>query len=150
MKKKCTNCKKNLFISDFSPNSNSNLGFTSHCKVCRAKKEADRRKNPQYKEKIKKYKLDPANKRRTKDSALKRLFGISIEEYDKMFQKQNGVCAICYRKEVASHIRSLAVDHCHKTGKVRGLLCTSCNQGIGHLKDSVVLLENAIRYLTEK
>ena len=74
-------------------------------------------------------------------------YGLTIEEYNQMFVDQNGVCAIC--KEQSQNGTNLCVDHCHTTGKVRGLLCTGCNVGIGRLKDSVELLESAIGYLTK-
>jgi hypothetical protein len=148
--KTCLTCKQTLSLDNFSPSGNDGkFCLKSHCKKCRAKAEANRREDPEYKLRIKRYKTDPKNKRRTKDMALRRLFGISIKDYDKMFDNQKGLCAICLRKEPASHVRTLAVDHCHITGRIRGLLCTPCNQGIGHLKDNIEILEKAIKYLKE-
>src|SRR5258705_11429755 len=66
---------------------------------------------------------------------LKRLYGLSIEDFDKMFQKQKGLCAICKNPQSES-IKSLAVDHCHKTGKVRGLLCNGCNLSVGNYENN--------------
>lgn len=63
-----------------------------------------------------------------------------------MLEKQKGVCAICFLPPL--EIR-LAVDHCHKTGKIRGLLCTACNNALGCMLDSVYLLGSAIAYLQE-
>lgn len=145
--KNCPSCKENKRLEHFGKNISHKDGIQSHCKKCRALKEKEKRKNPEYAAKIKRYKQDPKNKRATKDAALKRLFGISIEEYDTMHKNQNGHCAICNSEEVLSHIRVLSVDHCHKTGKIRGLLCTNCNQGIGHFFDKIELLKNAIEYL---
>lgn len=76
---------------------------------------------------------------------LKNFFNISIEEYNQMITKQNGVCKLC--KLPCPTGRNLAVDHCHKTGKVRGLLCVNCNKGIGLLKDDPYLLRSAASYL---
>ncbi len=76
---------------------------------------------------------------------LKSKWGLSLEDYDNMLQKQNGVCAICFEKCRSG--RRLAIDHCHKTGKIRGLLCGECNNGIGKLKDDPDLLRRAIKYL---
>lgn len=87
-----------------------------------------------------------------KDRRLRRLYGISLEEYDCLRNKQDGKCAICGSKgtETKSGTRyALAVDHCHITGSVRGLLCQDCNSGLGSLKDDVALLERAILYLKE-
>lgn len=83
---------------------------------------------------------------------LKRRFGIEIEQYTAMLEEQRGVCAICGKAEAATHrvtgqVRRMAVDHCHETGKIRGLLCTHCNAILGHAKDRTEVLEAAIRYL---
>jgi len=74
-------------------------------------------------------------------------YGIGLKEYDVMFNAQNGVCAICSKEPPNTHKKRLNVDHCHTTGKVRGLLCDACNRAIGLLKDSPDLLNKAISYL---
>lgn len=74
-------------------------------------------------------------------------YGLELEEVEAMYEAQGRRCAIC-RKDIVLGGRSGAkVDHCHKTGKVRGLLCSPCNTGIGCLKDDTQILANAIRYL---
>lgn len=80
--------------------------------------------------------------------SLKKNFGITIEQYDAMLKEQNGVCAICGNKCKSG--RRLAVDHCHKTGLNRGLLCANCNRGLGLFSDSTKLLIAAIKYLQRK
>jgi hypothetical protein len=80
-------------------------------------------------------------------------YGITRMEFKQMLENQKGVCAICKQPETAIDkrsglIRQLAVDHCHNTGKVRGLLCTHCNHGLGKFKDDVNLLQTAINYLS--
>ena len=91
------------------------------------------------------------NPDRVKHHEMKKRFGISGEDYDHMFDQQQGVCAICKRPETAKDKdggpRMLAVDHCHETGKVRGLLCTGCNTALGGFKDNVQLLDAAKNYL---
>lgn len=79
---------------------------------------------------------------------LKKLFGITTEQYDKMLHEQGGKCAIC-RTDQSGTERStyLCVDHDHETGKVRGLLCVTCNMGLGMFKDNVGLMAKAIDYL---
>lgn len=73
-------------------------------------------------------------------------YGITTEEYEAILKAQGGKCAICQRATGAS--KKLSVDHDHKTGEVRGLLCTPCNRDVlGHLRDSVVALLRAVRYL---
>ena len=79
-----------------------------------------------------------------KASYLKTRFGITLGDYDRMLAEQDGGCAICGR---ADPNFSLAVDHCHKTKRVRQLLCTKCNQGLGHFRDDPALLLRAIEYL---
>jgi len=76
---------------------------------------------------------------------IKAKYGISVAEYNKLFQKQNGVCAICGR----TNKRRLVVDHNHITGEVRGLLCDNCNKGIGLMGDSIPLFEKAIKYISK-
>jgi hypothetical protein len=69
-----------------------------------------------------------------------------------MYEEQNGVCWICEKRTRGrgEEKNTLAVDHNHKTGKIRGLLCSNCNTGLGNLRDSIELLEKAITYLKEK
>lgn len=91
--------------------------------------------------------LDPTKTARiARNSALKANYGITICEYDAMFKKQHGKCAVCNEK----YGKTLHVDHCHQTNIVRGLLCQKCNMAIGLLQDSVKLLNRAILYLKGK
>ena len=81
---------------------------------------------------------------------LKRRFGINKAEYEKLMAEQNHCCAICKKPErliLNGKQASLAVDHCHNKGFVRGLLCSKCNQGIGCFEDNVEYLKRAIEYL---
>jgi hypothetical protein len=80
-------------------------------------------------------------------AAYKRRYGITLEQYEAMMQKQNEVCAICQVPGATGSYGMLDVDHCHKTGKVRGLLCIKCNHAIGVLGDDVEGLMRAIKYL---
>ena len=83
-------------------------------------------------------------------ASMKAMYGVTLEWYDEQLARQNGVCAICGNPEVRvtkGSVRRLCIDHCHDTGKVRGLLCAACNTGIGNLKHSVALLEASIKYL---
>ena len=75
-----------------------------------------------------------------------REFGITLNEYNEMFEKQKGCCAICGRHQ-SEFKRSFDVDHDHKTGKVRGLLCFKCNVVLGFVNDNSNILENMIGYL---
>jgi hypothetical protein len=92
---------------------------------------------------MKKYRNE--NKEAKWESSIKRNYGIDASDYEEMMVKQEGKCSIC--KEVCSSNKRLSVDHCHLTGKVRGLLCSKCNTAIGLLKDDVALLSTATEYL---
>ena len=72
-------------------------------------------------------------------------FGINFDQYDTMLAEQHGVCAICQKKDICD--RLLAVDHCHITKKVRGLLCTNCNMALGKFQDSIEYLKKAVEYM---
>jgi len=84
-----------------------------------------------------------------KKSILKHTYGITLEEYNEFLRIQNNVCAICGSKN--KHYKTkkdlLCIDHCHKTNKVRGLLCHSCNRALGMLKEDIEIFKNAIIYL---
>ena len=75
------------------------------------------------------------------------LFGITLDVYNSVLAAQDGVCAIC--KAINLNGRRLSVDHDHRTGAVRGLLCHNCNSAVGHLKDNPLLIEAAAQYLRE-
>jgi hypothetical protein len=81
------------------------------------------------------------------DKQMQNNYGISLSTYDLMFIEQGGVCAICHLPQKSTRNERLAIDHCHETGKVRGLLCDGCNRGIGLLKDDYRILSSAASYL---
>lgn len=85
-------------------------------------------------------------KDRAKDRKLRITFGITLIQYNQMLKNQNNKCSICY-SEVANGKGAFHVDHCHTTGKIRGLLCHYCNVGLGNFKDNIATLANAIQYL---
>lgn len=89
-------------------------------------------------------------KERAKDLRLRREFHITLEQYYKVFKAQGGVCAICGKKyNKDGKLLILAVDHCHTTGLLRGLLCWPCNKGIAVFQDDEVRLANASNYIKE-
>ena len=81
------------------------------------------------------------------ETNIKKKYGIDSVSYYKLLEEQNGVCAICFSTCVLNE--KLSVDHCHDTGKVRGLLCNNCNTGLGKFKDNIKLLESSVLYLKE-
>jgi hypothetical protein len=109
--------------------------YYSPCKFCRNKQRKERRhNNPDWR----------------LHEVVRDLHGITGKEYKKMCSEQDNVCAICKNGETVKYkgkIRRLSVDHNHKTGKVRGLLCDDCNKGIGCFHEDIKALEVAIAYL---
>lgn len=89
------------------------------------------------------YAADP---RRFQSQVLKSKFGITLDDYDAMLVAQGGGCQICGAPPAGD--KRLAVDHCHETGRVRGLLCTPCNQALGLMRDDPNRLQRAIAYLS--
>lgn len=76
-------------------------------------------------------------------------YGLTLPEFESMLEAQNNKCSICGYSDTSDPNLFPVVDHCHDTEKVRGLLCMSCNMGLGKFKDDVNVLKNAIRYLEE-
>ena len=75
------------------------------------------------------------------------LYGVTPEQFEQMLEQQGGTCAICATDQWDSKGRGPSVDHDHATGKVRGLLCASCNNGLGRFRDDTALLRAAVKYL---
>ena len=78
-------------------------------------------------------------------------YGLTPESYNEMLEKQGGGCAICGSKDHGGAKRTtrFPVDHCHETGKTRGLLCHRCNRALGFFKDDIQTLQNAVKYLND-
>lgn len=108
-------------------------------------KEYDAANKDKRKEYNKEY--HETNKDNRREYNLLKKYGISLNDYNILFNKQNGCCKICGVNELLLK-GSLCVDHCHSTGKVRGLLCKACNLMIGNAKDDINTLNSAIIYLT--
>lgn len=79
-------------------------------------------------------------------SELKQKYGITTDQFDEMLAAQGGCCAIC-GTDTPKGSGTFHVDHCHTTGKIRGLLCINCNRGLGNFKDSLFFLQQAINYI---
>lgn len=85
---------------------------------------------------------------KNKLNRLKSAYGLTVDQYEQMLHDQNYSCKIC-NKHKSKQNKNLSVDHCHKTGKIRGLLCDCCNRGIGLLRDDAKILQSAVSYLLE-
>jgi len=88
------------------------------------------------------------NKNHRRSQQLIKKYGITLEDYEVMLESQNHTCKICGTDEPRG-VGAWKVDHCHTTGKVRGLLCNNCNVGLGNFKDNAAVLASAIKYLNE-
>ena len=155
MKKKCNDCRKIKLFSDFYKRT-ENGQPKSICKECdKRKRKIYYRKNKNRQDKSSKkwyFKNKQKADRKSKDWSLRRDFDITIEDYENILKNQNNKCALCEKSETIKRngkILSLAVDHDHRTGKIRGLLCFHCNTAIGKFKDDIGLLLKTISYLQE-
>lgn len=135
--KVCTHCQAALPLASFQKCSRNKDRLDYYCRECSSSirkrtKEYNRTNNQKYAEKRKK-------------RSLYKKYSISQLEYDKLLTEQDRKCAIC--KQPESTDKSLAVDHNHETGQIRGLLCQKCNTGLGLFKDDINLLRKAKAYL---
>jgi hypothetical protein len=145
-------------LSEFGKDKHRGDGLTTRCRSCRNAQnrhyfanhpEMRKKHNDLNKEKRKEYYSTPENKLKLRNNHLKKGFNLTHEDYEEMLKKQNGVCLICKRHRVASNKGHMTIDHCHATGKIRGILCSWCNRGLGVFEDNVQFLKNAIKYLKE-
>lgn len=141
----CHKCRGVFPTSEFTKNAKTLNGFGRTCRHCRQAYYAGRR--DEIKANAKQWYRD--NPDQYRDSKLRGKYGITLDDYKRLLASQGGVCALCGRAETFRHAKNLAVDHCHETGRIRGLLCASCNKGIGLLGDDPFRLVAAARYLYE-
>jgi Recombination endonuclease VII len=110
--------------------------------------ESAKRRRPKLREWEQKYRDRPESKMRQNNAYLKYKYGITLEDYFRMVEEQGGKCKICQREGTGRNLKGrMSVDHCHKTGRVRGLLCHPCNAALGLLQESREVLLKAIDYL---
>jgi hypothetical protein len=132
--KSCPICGELKERSEFYKWKSRQDGLTAYCKPC-------------FNDKNKKWQAENPDKLpnldQTRISNRKRNFGISENDYAQMLVDQDNSCAIC-KKEIGWES---AVDHCHTTGKIRGLLCRNCNLGLGGFKDNIETIRKAIEYV---
>jgi len=138
--KTCSKCKIEKPLSSFQPRHGHPYLLRSQCRPCKAAGSNASKKRTGYK-----WKRPPEQRRLHR---LKWQFGLTEQDYADLYTKHSGKCAICGTDEKDTHGRRLRVDHCHRTGRVRGLLCSQCNSGIGMLRDSETILKQAIKYLS--
>lgn len=160
--KRCNHCGETKSLDEFYGDRKAKDGRRPECKACNlaggARKYAA---NPQpYIDRVKKwqqenperlnayrreYRQRPERKAADRAGHLKRKYGISLADYERMFEAQGGVCAIC--GEARPEERTLHVDHDHATGVIRGLLCFRCNNALGDFREEYELFRRAADYL---
>lgn len=144
----CTKCREEKQKVNFRFRSNSKDGLNYWCKSCE-RVENLKRYVPKGKSTLPKDLrcLDKNVQHLAKVRMLKHRYNLTFEEYELMYKNQNNSCKICAIPKELGGRKGLHVDHCHITGRVRGLLCCSCNSAIGKLKENKNILNNAIAYL---
>lgn len=146
--KVCTNCNHEKPIEEFNVLKRAQDGRQSCCRDCQREQNRLRRLNKreelvQYSRQY--YAADPTKHRAYR---LKSRFGLTLGDYKALLKAQDSRCAICgSRDPKMSTTKNLHVDHCHTTGRVRGLLCNNCNRGLGYFGDNFASLEAAAAYL---
>lgn len=147
--KMCSKCEVSKPVTEFTKNGNHGDGYYPWCKKC--KNAASKAIKDKDREKYKASRKAEYERRRDKvrDWQLRKDFGITLAEYNEILHKQNNVCAICEKVSFTRNgkLTSLHVDHCHKTGKNRALLCNQCNNGLGRFMDNVENLRKAADYI---
>lgn len=165
--KMCVRCSQYKINSDFRNNSEMKCGLHSYCRSCDREVKITYKKSIKGKLAEKKYASSEKGKKARKRSydkarrenpnfktyflrsRLKKYYNITVEQFNEMFSNQLECCAICIKHQ-SEFNRVFAVDHCHVTGKIRGLLCYRCNQGLGNFRDNIALMYKAIEYLKQQ
>lgn len=137
--KVCTVCKEEKKLERFYNSKSSKDGKAYRCKTCDDKARRSYEEANATSVRIKR-----------RNSQIKFKYGMTAEQYDRLHEEQGGKCKICgeegFRMEAKTQ-HKLVLDHCHKTGKIRGFLCHNCNRALGLFKDNIESLRKAIKYL---
>lgn len=119
----CSICKKEKELEKFGKNKSMALGYAYQCKPCHNRRVNDRHRFTRY--------------------------GVTSEQFKEMLTKQDNLCAICRKVSVGCRKGSdLCIDHCHTTGRVRGLVCKRCNVVIGKIYDDPLIAQRLVEYLS--
>jgi hypothetical protein len=162
--KNCTKCKRQKRSSAFAKNTKASDGRFSWCRRCSSLHGKKYRSNPKVKaQRAQAYKkwaaANPERRRRWKRAwnkahprkirqyGLRFQYSMTLDDYQKLLVSQGRACAICRTKKPGGRWGRFAVDHCHTTGKIRGLLCHRCNQGLGHFQDDAGRMRRAAKYV---
>ena len=133
--KRCSSCGIEKPLTEFPKRKEGTDGHRGTCTPCRDSTEAERRKKYYNPEKV-------------RLSNLKRMYGLSPEDWQQMFDNQEGCCAVCGVHQ-SKLKKTLNVDHNHKTGEIRKLLCGLCNKALGLLKENPTIIRSLADYIDE-
>lgn len=156
IERRCPRCEAIKPIEEFGLNRARKNGRASYCQPCMRLFHAEtlerRGRKPLSADQLeRKRAADRATYYKDKDrwraSAFRRKYGATLQWRREQFERQCGRCAICGRHEDDNRGRILAIDHEHRTGRLRELLCSPCNCALGYLRDDVRLLDQAREYL---
>lgn len=143
----CKVCKKEQDFTKFYKNNTYLSGYTSKCKKCHNKQSLENhtvnRDNRLLQ--MSKYQKEKYDEKRNRDYIRK--YGITLDLYEEIKEEQNSCCKVCGTHESKISKNRLFVDHCHTSGKIRGLLCHNCNSMLGLAKDNISILQDAVKYL---
>jgi hypothetical protein len=131
--RKCSQCGEIKPVTEYSPTTKGRYGLYSACRKCYQVWQ--------------KASYLRTNGRGARNAHLRETYGVTLDEYNAMLTRQGWKCAICGTPAPEEGERSFPVDHDHKTGKVRAILCTGCNAGIGMFKENASALHAAVEYL---
>jgi hypothetical protein len=162
----CAKCKQDKPLSEYTKTKCNKSGLVARCCNCvnaaqkvwrdthpEKGREYNRRwteRNPNFKKKEKFFTYEyqrEAYLRLGRSRVLMQKYGITADEFDSMLAAQGGGCAICARKDSGAPDRVMSVDHCHESGKIRGILCHYCNVGLGNFQDDPDRIMTAVAYL---
>lgn len=145
--KTCSKCKEVKEFIDFPKDKTTKSGFYPSCKKCVLARpyRIDQQRKRWY---------DVEYRKANQVRKIKNTYAVSMEEATELYRQSFLTCEICHKQETSlssngkgDPLKRLAIDHCHETGVVRGVLCMRCNKGMGLFKDSISILFNAIKYL---
>lgn len=148
--KKCNKCQKIKPLTEFFKDKASSDGYYTICKKCKSDSTYKWRKENKelYNNGAKKWRKN--NPEKEYGHEIKRRYGLSLEDYNKMLVKQEMKCALCDTQHDPTKKRGrLYVDHCHKTGQIRALLCSAHNCMLGYANDDVEILQRAVDYVNK-
>lgn len=137
MERACKNCKVIKDLDKFTLNKLCKYGREHTCKACTITRQGS---------------WEQISPNSHKNSYYKWKHGVTKSQYDSMFERQGGVCAVCRNKETGLNgkrtgIKALCIDHDHKTGAVRELLCNRCNTALGSLREDLNIITNLVDYI---